>query len=110
MAKHTVRIVRTPTQSTILVWVDEKAITPAKSQKVRDHSPDGFNAGYGGSGPAQLALGILLEIMPEKKARENYQVFKWKYLADPRFQEVGDYLIEFDIQDELEKKEAQDGN
>lgn len=26
---------------------------------IRDHSPDGFNWGYGGSGPAQLALAIL---------------------------------------------------
>jgi hypothetical protein len=28
---------------------------------VRNHSPDGFEWGYGGSGPAQLALAILLD-------------------------------------------------
>lgn len=32
-----------------------------ESQKVMDHSPDGFNWGYGGSGPAQLALALLLD-------------------------------------------------
>jgi len=35
-------------------------LDPAPSQKVYNHSPDGFNWGYSGSGPAQLALAILL--------------------------------------------------
>jgi len=32
------------------------------SRKVWDHSPDGFEWGYGGSGPAQLALALLLDV------------------------------------------------
>ena len=32
------------------------------SLEIADHSPDGFNWGYDGSGPAQLALGILYEV------------------------------------------------
>lgn len=35
-------------------------LDPHFSQQFRNHSPDGFEWGYGGSGPAQLALGILL--------------------------------------------------
>lgn len=31
------------------------------SLKVRNHSPDGFEWGYGGSGPSQLALALLLD-------------------------------------------------
>ena len=30
------------------------------SLEIADHSPDGFNWGYDGSGSAQLALGILI--------------------------------------------------
>lgn len=31
------------------------------ARELYDHSPDGFNWGYGGSGPAQLALAMLYE-------------------------------------------------
>ena len=44
--------------------VDEGYTTPLsleKSLKVVDHSPDGFQWGYLGSGPAQLAAAILNE-------------------------------------------------
>lgn len=34
-------------------------IDPAESLAVRNHSPTGFAWGYGGSGPAQLALAVL---------------------------------------------------
>ncbi len=35
-------------------------LSPEPSQEIINHSPDGFNWGYGGSGPAQLALGFYL--------------------------------------------------
>jgi len=35
---------------------------PEPSQKLWNHSPTGFNWGYSGSGPAQLALAILLDV------------------------------------------------
>jgi hypothetical protein len=43
-----------------------------------NHSPDGFNWGYSGSGPAQLALAILVHQLgyKSKKALEYYQAFK----------------------------------
>ena len=38
-----------------------EVLDPKPSQKIRNHSPDGFEWGYGGSGPAQLALALLLD-------------------------------------------------
>lgn len=58
------------------VWVDGKELFPGRSQKAINHSPDGFNWGYAGSGPAQLALAILLE-----QALSHYQQFKWDVIS-----------------------------
>lgn len=42
-----------------------------------NHSPTGFNWGYGGSGPAQLALAILSDYLQnDEKAMRLYQFFK----------------------------------
>ena len=46
-----------------------------------NHSPDGFAWGYGGSGPAQLALAILADCLDDKTALEWYQPFKWRVIA-----------------------------
>lgn len=49
---------------------------------VRNHSPDGFNYGYGGSGPAQLALAIMCDVLKdEERALGLYQGFKWAVIA-----------------------------
>ena len=37
-------------------------LDPEPSQKLINHSPDGFQWGYGGSGPSQLALALLLDV------------------------------------------------
>lgn len=63
------------------VYCDGDYLSPTRSQKVRNHSPDGFNWGYGGSGPAQLALAILLKYLPENEAVKRYQAFKWKFVG-----------------------------
>ncbi|NVM21400.1 MAG: hypothetical protein HWN68_06435 [Desulfobacterales bacterium] len=63
------------------IWIDGKELLPGRSQKVANHSPDGFNWGYGGSGPAQLALAILLRLLPKDKAVCRYQKFKWDVIA-----------------------------
>lgn len=67
--------------STRTVWLFGEALNPAASLKLVNHSPDGFNWGYPGSGPAQLALAICLEIMGPDKALKVYQSFKFKYIA-----------------------------
>ena len=50
---------------------------------LRSHSPGGFAWGYGGSGPAQLALAILADHMPDNMAAVlgTYQDFKARFLA-----------------------------
>lgn len=48
---------------------------------VRNHSPDGFAWGYGGSGPAQLALALLCDVAGVEVAREHYQDFKWEVIG-----------------------------
>lgn len=45
------------------------------------HSPTGFAWGYGGSGPADLALNILLLYTDSPTAEEHYQSFKWAFIA-----------------------------
>ena len=45
-----------------------------KSLQIVDHSPDGFQWGYNGSGPAQLAAAILNEVTgdPEITLRQDF--------------------------------------
>jgi hypothetical protein len=52
-------------------------------RRITKHSPDGFEWGYGGSGPADFALNILSVFIGEKLARKNglYQNFKWKFVS-----------------------------
>jgi hypothetical protein len=49
------------------------------------HSPDGFEYGYGGSGPADLARSILVDYFGLHGAPErlsvSYQRFKWQFVA-----------------------------
>ena len=66
------------------VWVDEVELTPEESWTYRIHSPDGFAWGYGGSGPSQLALAILLRMTGDKEfSLLNYQSFKSAFLVKP---------------------------
>ena len=68
-----------------VVWViagngERKPLNPR--QELRNHSPTGFEWGYGGSGPAQLALAILAEHLGNDDAALNlYQDFKWACIA-----------------------------
>ncbi len=63
------------------VWIDGRELRPDRSQNLWNHSPDGFNWGYGGSGPAQLALAILLELTDRQTAISWHQDFKWGFVA-----------------------------
>ena len=81
-----------------VMMIDEnrsaRELHPDRSQAVKNHSPDGFNWGYAGSGPAQLALAILLEITnDEETALAHYQDFKFEVIAAIPSQE-SDWEIE----------------
>ena len=46
------------------------------------HSPSGLEWGYGGSGPAQLALALLADaLQDDERAMRIYQRFKWEVIA-----------------------------
>lgn len=64
------------------VWLDLE-----ESQGVWNHSPTGFAWGYGGSGPAQLALAILLRFTDADTATALHQQFKWDHVA--RWRQAG---------------------
>ena len=57
-------------------------LDPGPSQKVWNHSPDGFNWGYAGSGPAQLALALLLDVTGDKDLSSRlHQPFKFEVVS-----------------------------
>ena len=94
------------------MWLNGKELDPDVSRKVRDHSPGGFEWGYLGSGPAQLALSICLELWPDVATR-LYQDFKKMYIAPLKKSDivevnlnVGDF--ERIVWNAREEKKAQD--
>ncbi len=77
------------------ISIDGKRLELAKSLAIRNHSPDGFNWGYGGSGPAQTALAICLELYGEEIAKQVYQNFKWQFIAGLPPTDKIDIVIKF---------------
>lgn len=58
-----------------VVTVDGEPLNPRLD--LANHSPDGFNWDYGGSGPAQLALAILADVTGDDQlALRHYQSFR----------------------------------
>jgi hypothetical protein len=65
-----------------VVLADGEALDPAPSLAPRNHSPTGFAWGYGGSGPSQTALAILLDFTGDAAfAERHYQAFKREFIA-----------------------------
>lgn len=58
----------------VTVSVNSRPLNPRLD--LRNHSPTGFEWGYCGSGPAQLALAILTDHFGDEKALTLYQQFK----------------------------------
>jgi hypothetical protein len=49
---------------------------------LRNHSPTGFEWGYSGSGPAQLALALAADVLgDDERAQDLYQRFKFKVIG-----------------------------
>lgn len=65
------------------VYVEENGETKPLDPRwdLVNHSPSGLEYGYGGSGPAQLALGILAAVLPDEEALRLYQDFKWEVVG-----------------------------
>lgn len=61
---------------------EERDLDLEKSLRVSNHSPTGFEWGYAGSGPAQLALAILLDYYRDAGlASRFHQPFKFEVIA-----------------------------
>ena len=65
-------------------------------QRIVLHSPTGFGWGYGGGGPADLALNILYDYLLRTKCKgardmalDLHQSFKWGFIA----QQTGDLFV-----------------
>lgn len=71
--------------------------------RVQLHSPLGFDWGYDGSEPAELALNILLHYTDAVTARKHYQAFKRDFIVDmPR---SGGVIRRQQVIDWLERQE-----
>ena len=63
------------------VTVDGRRLNPRLD--LWNHSPTGFEWGYSGSGPAQLALATLADHCgDDEQALNFYQRFKWAVIAE----------------------------
>jgi hypothetical protein len=64
-----------------LVTVNGRRLNPRFD--LWNHSPTGFEWGYGGTGPAQLALAILADHLCDNQETINlHQRFKWNIIAE----------------------------
>ncbi|MCB0518854.1 MAG: hypothetical protein KDD27_07945 [Saprospiraceae bacterium] len=63
------------------VWLNGKQLNLQASLKYCSKSPTGFNWGYGGSGPAQLAHEVCRQLYGLETANLVFQDFKWRFLV-----------------------------
>lgn len=81
MVHHVYTGVRKGEKGIAQVFKDGQPFYHYESLEVCNHSPTGFEWGYGGSGPCQLALALLLEVTDEETAAELQHAFKWEVVA-----------------------------
>lgn len=73
---------------------------------IRNHSPTGFEWGYGGSGPAQLALALCVEVAGRHRAERSYQSVKDRLVAT--IQEDAWMMSGASVLDAIEQAEQSD--
>ena len=71
---------RTPALA-VRLWRDADGTARMSCPHVVQHSPSGPEWGYGGSGPADCALSVLLALTDEATAEAHYQDFKADVIA-----------------------------
>ena len=73
---------RTEAGCTVTVEEDGQFTTLPHRLDLRCHSPTGLEWGYGGSGPAQLALALAADVLQDdEKAQDVYQQLKFKLIG-----------------------------
>ncbi len=80
---HTYRGVRTERGARVVALTSTSTRPLDPRLDVRNHSPSGFEWGYGGSGPAQLALALCIDVLggDVERARRVYQDVKVRLIA-----------------------------
>lgn len=66
------------------VVVEENGVSRSLDPRIdlRNHSPTGFEWGYAGSGPAQLALALAADALgDDERARDVYQRLKFRLVG-----------------------------
>lgn len=99
----------------VVVQRDGRRATPLRARLDLDnHSPTGLEWGYPGSGPAQLALALLADVLGDDElAVHLHQRFKWAVIAKlPQERvwqmtedEVRDYAVRL-MEEEAAREEA----
>jgi hypothetical protein len=74
------RIKGTGQPAIVLQRIDGRAVANVPHALVVN-SPTGFEYGYGGSGPADLALNILALFLEPPEAWRLHEAFKWQFIA-----------------------------
>lgn len=83
----------------VSVLVDGEPLDPRFD--LRNHSPDGFEWGYGGSGPSQLSLALSAHALrDDRQAQSVYQDFKFAVVAKLPFD--GWVLTDYEIRHAIE--------
>lgn len=69
------------------VYVNGSLLYLEPSQALYDHGADSFEWSYGGQGPSQLALAILLDYTDDPElSMKHSQQFKWDFIAVAPFE------------------------
>ena len=88
----------------VVLWRTAEGVARASVPHAARHSPTGIEWGYGGSGPADLALSVLLALVGERAAGALYQRFKDEVVA--RVPETGGVLRAADVRAWVERQAA----
>jgi hypothetical protein len=69
----------------VVRFADHRVIDRAEALPLRldlaNHSPTGFEWGYGGSGPAQLALAICADVLGDVRGKEVYHFVRERLIS-----------------------------
>ena len=86
------------------MWRTAEGEARASVPHTARHSPTGIEWGYGGAGPADLALSVLLALVGDRAAGALYQRFKHEVIA--RVPEAGGVLRAADVRAWVERQAA----
>lgn len=82
-------------QGDVRVWREEDGAVRANVPHLAHHSPSGFECGYGGSGPADLALSILAAFVPVKAGEPTERLYQGRRCSLFAWQHHQEFKREF---------------